>query len=268
MRRLPSWDVIRRFEDCRSPIALTSDNSRVLLTGWACAGTAPTEGLTESKVVEMDSGEPIVTIPFQTIWSAAFNPPGFSEAGRYLVATDQLTVEIWDLVTQESIGSLPASELGNVANPMLVAFDPTGRYIVGGTTSGTVWVLDMERVVGGAGMVDAIVFSRQAHVGATPGPALNADGVVATVGFDGMVKLWDLDSEDLLLEFEADIFAPLVRFTPDGTHLLYPHGSSIRRIPVDPSELRALAGQLLTRDFLPDECSRYARQERCDALEG
>lgn len=268
VRRLPSWDVIRRFEDCRSPIALTSDNSRVLLTGWACAGTAPTEGLTESKVVEMDSGEPIITIPFQTIWSAAFNPPGFSEAGRYLVATDQLTVEIWDLVTQESIGSLPASELGNVANPMLVAFDPTGRYIVGGTTSGTVWVLDMERVVGGAGMVDAIVFSRQAHVGATPGPALNADGVVATVGFDGMVKLWDLDSEDLLLEFEADIFAPLVRFTPDGTHLLYPHGSSIRRIPVDSSELRALAGQLLTRDFLPDECSRYARQERCDALEG
>lgn len=267
VRRLPSWEVIRRFEDCRSPMALTSDNSRVLLTGWACAGTTPAEGLTESEVVEMDSGEPIVTIPYETIWSAAFNPAGFSEAGRYLVATDQLTVEIWDLVKRESIGHLAASELGNVAYQLLVAFDPTGRYIVGGTTSGTVWVLDMERVVGGADMVDAIVFSRQAHTGATPGPALNADGVVATVGFDGMVRLWDLDSENLLLEFEADVGAPMVRFTPDGTHLLYPHGSSIRRIPVDAHELRALAGQLLTRDFLPDECSRYARQERCDALE-
>lgn len=268
VRRLPSWEEIRQFEECRSPMALTSDNSRVLLTGWACAGTAPAEGFTESEVVEMDSGEPIVTIPYQTIWSAAFNPPGFSEAGRYLVATDQQTVEIWDLVERESIGNLAASDLGNVGSQMLVAFDPTGRYVVGGTTAGTVWVLDMERVVGGADMVDAIVFSRQAHAGAAPAPALSAEGGVATAGFDGMVRLWDLESEDLLLEFEADMFTPMVRFTPDGTHLLYPHGDSIRRIPVDANELRALAGQLLTRDFLPDECSRYARQERCDALEG
>jgi hypothetical protein len=27
---------------------------------------------------------------------------------------------------------------------------------------------------------------------------------------------------------------------------------------VDPLELRALADELLTRDFLPDECARYA----------
>lgn len=59
----------------------------------------------------------------------------------------------------------------------------------------------------------------------------------------------------------------MVRFTPDGTHLLYPHGDSIRRIPVDAHELRALAAQLLTCDFLPDECSRYACKKRCDALE-
>ncbi len=268
VRRLPSWEVIRQFEDCRSPIALTPDNSHVLLTGWVCAGTAPAEGTAESEVVEMDSGEPILTIPYQTIWSAAFNPAGFSDAGRYLIATDQLTVEVWDLLERESIGSFAASELGNVGGQMLLTFDPTGRYVVGGTTAGTVWVLDMERVVSGAEMVDAIVFSRQAHAGAAPGPALSADGIVATAGFDGMVRLWDLDSEDLLLEFEAEIGTPVVRFTPDGTHLLYPHRGSIRRIPVNTHALRDLAAQLLTRDLLPDECSRYARQERCDALEG
>jgi hypothetical protein len=267
VRRLPSWDVVRQFEDCRSPVALTPDNSRVVLTGWACAGTAPAGAPAESEVVEMDSGEPILTIPYQTLWGAAFNPAGFTDAGRYLFATDQVTVEVWDLLERESIGSFTASELG-VGNHMLMAFDPTGRYVVGGTTSGTVWVIDMQRVVGGADLVDAIVFSRQAHAGAAPVPALSADGIVATAGFDGMIRLWDLDSEDLLLEFEAEMGTPVVRFSSDGTHLLYPHKGSIHRIPVDAHELRNLAAQLLTRDFLPDECSRYTRLERCDALEG
>lgn len=266
VRRLPSWEVVRQFEDCRNPMALTPDNSHVLLTGWVCSGTAPANAPTESEVVEMDSGDPILTIPYQTIWSAAFSPAGFSDAGRYLIATDQLTVEVWDLLERESIGSLAASELDDVGGVMILTFDPTGRYVVGGTTAGTVWVLDMERVIGGVDMVDAIVFSRQAHAGAAPFPALSADGIVATAGFDGMIRLWALDSEDLLLEFEAEMSTPAVRFTPDGTHLLYPHKGAIRQLPVDAHELRNLAAQLLTRDFSPDECSRYARQERCDAL--
>ncbi len=118
-------------------------------------------------------------------------------------------------------------------------------------------------------MVDALVFSRQAHTGAAPAPALSADGIVGSAGFaDGAVRLWDLDSGDLLFELEAEVGgAPLVRFTSDGSHLLYPHGASVRRIPVDPYELRALAGDLLTRDFLPDECARYARAQRCASLD-
>jgi hypothetical protein len=39
-------------------------------------------------------------------------------------------------------------------------------------------------------------------------------------------------------------------------------------MPVDPYQLRALAAELLTRDFLPDECARYAAAERCEASTG
>jgi hypothetical protein len=131
-----------------------------------------------------------------------------------------------------------------------------------------VWVADVERVVAGEDMADSLVFFRQAHTGAAPVPAMNGEGVVGTAGFDGMVRLWDLDSEDLILEFESDVGVPVVRFSPDGTELLYPDGISIRRMPVDPYQLRDLAEELLTRDFLPDECARYATADRCEAVTG
>lgn len=97
-------------------------------------------------------------------------------------------------------------------------------------------------------------------------PAISGSGSVGSAGFDGMVRLWDLDSGRLILEFESDMNVPVVRFSPDGTELLYPRGLSIRRMPVDPHQLRGLAGELLTRDFLPDECARYARPDRCAEL--
>jgi WD40 repeat protein len=117
-------------------------------------------------------------------------------------------------------------------------------------------------------MADALVFNRQAHTGAVPVPAISSQGIVATAGFDGMVRLWDLQSENLILEFESNVGIPVVHFSPDGTELLYPDGLSIRRMPVDPHQLRSLAGELLTRDFLADECAQYARPSRCEAIAG
>ncbi|HKY49377.1 MAG TPA: hypothetical protein VJQ79_15495, partial [Acidimicrobiia bacterium] len=268
VRRLPSWDVVRRFDDCRAPLAISPDNRRVLLTGWVCAAEAPPDVFVDSEVIDLDTGETILALPYRAIWSAAFNPAGLFETGSYLITSDQSTVEVWDMVTQQSIGRFGASDLGDVGLVLGVAFDPTGRFVIGGSTGGTVWALNMEQVVGGADLLDALVFKEQAHTGAVPVPALSADGVVATAGFDGVARLWDLDSGNLLLEFEPDLGTPLVRFSPDGSHLLYPHGLSIRRLPVDPHELRALAAKLLTRDFLPDECARYAQKARCDLLAG
>lgn len=151
---------------------------------------------------------------------------------------------------------------------MLVSFDPSGRFLVGGSTEGSVWVADLERVVAGEEMSDALVFNRRAHTGATPGPAMNDDGVVGTAGFGGMVRLWDTHTGDLILEFESDVEIPVVRFSPDGSELLDPDGLSIFRMPVDPYQLRQLAGELLTRAFLPDECARYASPDRCETLGG
>lgn len=261
LRSLPGWDLLRTFDECRSPLAVTDDNSRVVLAGWGCDDPAPDAA--RSSVVDLASGEELFTLPYPVLWSAEFNPDGVFEAGSILAATDQLSVGLWDMADGRLLGSLDAADHDEFGYLMAVTFDPSGRYLVGGTTTGAVWVVDVEQVVAGTDMSDALVFNRQAHSGAAPLPVINGAGVVGTAGFDGMVRLWDLHTEDLILELESDVGIPAVRFTPDGTELLYPDGLSIRRMPVDPYRLRELADTLLTRDFLPDECERYATDERC-----
>lgn len=267
LRGLPEWDVIQEFNDCRGPLAVTPENTRVVLSGWSCVTPAAPDDA-HSAVVDLRSGEELFALPYPTLWSAEFNPSGIYQGGKYLAATDQINVGIWDVTDGSLLGSFDRNAYDEMGNVLVLGWDPTGRYVVGGTSGGMVWVADLERVLAGEDLADAFVFDRQAHTGAAPVPAMNGAGVVGTAGFDGMVRLWDLSSEDLILEFESDVGVPVVRFSPDGFELLYPHGLSIRRMPVDPFELRSLAEELLTRDFLPDECARYATADRCETLSG
>jgi len=267
MRGLPAWDVIQEFDDCRGPLAVTPDNTRVVLSGWSCV-TPGVPDDAHSGVFDLRSGEEILALPYQTLWSAEFNPSGIYEGGSYLAATDQVSVGIWDMADGTLLGSFDHDAYDELGFLLVLSWDPTGRYLVGGTSGGMIWIADLERVLAGEDMADSLVFDRQAHTGAAPMPAMNGAGVVGSAGFDGMVRLWDLGSEDLILEFESDVGVPVVRFSPDGTELLYPHGLIIRRMPVDPYQLRALADQVLTRDFLPDECARYASADRCESLGG
>jgi WD40 repeat protein len=267
MRLIPTWDVVRQFEACRTPLVVSPDNRRVLLSGWGC-GTLGVPESALSSVVDLASGEEIFSLPYQRLYSAEFNPEGVFAGGSLLAATDQVSAGIWDMTDGTMVASLDRADHDEFGNILGLTFDPSGRYLVGGTTGGTVWVADLERVVAGDDMSDALVFNRQAHTGAAPSPAMSSDGVVATAGFDGVVRLWDVDSGNLVLEFESDVGIPVVRFSPDGSELLYPDGLSIRRMPVDPYELRELANELLTRDFRADECARYATAERCERVTG
>ncbi len=268
LRRLPDWSVVHEFDTCRAPLAIAPDNRFIILGGWGCGAEIPGDA-PESAVVDLETGSTLLPIPYPYLFSAEFSPAGTPDGGRFVVATDQVTAQVWDMDTGKSLGSLHRSDRDEFGNLLAVTFDPTGRYVVGGTTGGTVWVADLERMVSGEDMVDALVFTRQAHTGAAPVPVMNVDGIVATAGFDGQIRLWDVDSGDLIFEFESDIDIPVVRFSPDGAYLLYPDGPSIQRMPVDPYLLRLRAQELLTRDFLPDECARYAAAEdRCDDLIG
>lgn len=254
IRLLPSWEMVKELERCRAALVFSPEGNRVLLSGSVCPDDP--DGAANTELIDMETDEVLLTLPYQSTFSADFNPEGVFEAGRYLAATDQLSLTIWDTATGEEMGNLAARTIWEAI--LVIAFDPSGRYVVGGTSGGTVWILDLAAVVDGAELDDAIVFETQAHTGAAPAPALNSSGQVASAGFDGLVRVWDMETGRLQFEFEADMTTPFVRFSADGSRLFYPHGLSIRQMPVDPNDLRALADELLTRDFLPDECARYA----------
>jgi serine/threonine protein kinase/WD40 repeat protein len=264
LRSIPDWEILREFDDCRTPLAVTPDNSRVVLTGWGCVDRVAPDSA-QGAVVDLGTGEEIFTLPYEGLFSAEFNPAGVFEPGTFLAVTDQISVGIWDTTEGRLLGRLDRAEQVEYGNTLVLSFDPTGRYVIGGSTTGAVWVADLERIVAGEEMAEALVFDRQAHNGAAPIPAINGSGVVGTAGYDGMVRLWDLETENLIFEFESEGGVPVVHFSPGGSELLYPAGQSIRRMPVDPDDLRQLADQLLTRGFLPDECARYAAPERCPA---
>ena len=82
-----------------------------------------------------------------------------------------------------------------------------------------------------------------------------------------MIRLWDINTDELILEFRSDLverIAP-VTFAPDGSYLLYPDAGVIRRFYLDPERLIELAESRVTRELTPDECRRYLDPETCPA---
>ena len=268
IRTLPDLDVVVELDDCTSPLAFTVDHSRALVNNYGCTPDSDV-GTGTSRVIDVDTGREIVEIPVEWVYYAAFNPPGALEGGRYLAVTDQFPVTIFDTETGAVIGSMRPEDLG-LDNHLHLAFDPQGRYLAAGTVDGVVWVVDLVAVVEGASMVDALVFNQVAHTGPAPWPSITSDGVLATGGFDGLVRLWDIHTDRLLVEFRTDLDdqMPTVLFAPDGSYLLYGEtGNVIRKYYVDTDRLVELAEDRVTRELTVDECRRHLDPETCPAPE-
>jgi WD40 repeat protein len=268
IRSMPDLDLVAELPDCTNPLAFTVDHSRALVNNYACTPDSDVATGT-SRVIDVATGREIVEIPEAWVYYAAFNPPGALEGGRYLAVTDQFPVTVYDTETGAVIGSMPLEDLGLDAH-LHLAFDPQGRYLAAGTVDGVVWVVDLVAVVEGASMVDALVFNQVAHTGPAPWPSITSDGVLATGGFDGLVRLWDVHTDRLLVEFRTDLDdqMPTVFFAPDGSYLLYAEtGNVIRKYYLNTDRLVELAEDRVTRDLTVDECRRHLDPETCPAAE-
>ena len=130
------------------------------------------------------------------------------------------------------------------------------------------WVIDMATVVGGEPVAAALVFNREDHTGAALRPSITTDGLLATAGADGLVRIWDLRSDRLIVEFRSEFDDQVVVFSPDSSYLLYPYRGNIARFYLDLDRLVTLAESRLTRDFTLDECRLYREPETCTTSEG
>jgi serine/threonine protein kinase/DNA-binding SARP family transcriptional activator/WD40 repeat protein len=261
IRRIPTAEDVVELDACSNAVAFSPDNSLAVINRSLCDGTDR-----RSRVVRIDNREPFLHLPVQWVYSAAFNPEGAAEAGRYLVLTNQEIVQIWDMQKQALVEQLTLKDIGASTAFLHVAFDPRGQYLAMGTMDGLVWVADMEAFVSGSSMKDSVIFNQVAHTGPSPLPSITSEGILATVGFDGLVRLWDVHSGELLVQFRNGTGqGPISAFAPDGSYLLYSTegGTVLRRFYLDPQRLIDLAFQRLTRELTVDECRQFLGTSTC-----
>lgn len=228
----------------------------------------PDDSELRSRVIDPVSGEELLDLgPRQVLLASGrdFSPAGTFEPGRYLaVSIGSDDVEIYDMQTRSLLSTLGLE--GDFI--FSAAFDPTGRYLHGGTQHGRAWVMDFAAVVDGTPASDALVMNVVAHVGGVPIQVMNADGVLATGAVNGTLRLWDVSQGALIVELERDMDSlPFVAFSPDGEYLYYSDlgqaGYVIRRFALDPEQLVALAESRVTRELTEDECRRFPSAPPC-----
>ena len=273
VRDLVTGDPMIPLPICTSPGALSPDGSALLVNGVdlnRLGPCIPSGDDRRSRVIETTTGEELLDLESRDVWRAAFNPGGVFEPGRYLAVRNRESgitprpIEIFDLVLGELIATYTPEDDATLD----LRFDPTGRYLAGGTQNGRAFVLDLAAVVDGTPGEDALVFDQVVGSGGVPGVRINADGVLATSAF-GALRLWNIHTGELLVEPAIDIeLPPIAAFSPDGDILYYADtdfaGNVLRKFHLDTDVLIDLAERRVSRSLTDDECRAHLESSTCD----
>ncbi len=115
---------------------------------------------------------------------------------------------------------------------------------------------------------DAVIWTVKAHSGSVQGLAVSNDGLIATASSAGTVRVWSPDGQLLAdLPIRPDD-PPNVAFASGTDTLYYEDGNDvIRKLSLDSDESIRFARSLVTRDFTPDECTRYFPHQHCPTFD-
>ena len=173
--------------------------------------------------------------------SLAFSP----DARRVAVGHPFGVIRIYDLTTSNMLSSFEVSAETSLHSPSTIAFDPTGSTVAIGCalSESTLRVLGMlaggEIQLSGHGNVripqettrcqiqlrDAqsgkVIRLLSAHQHAVTAVTFSDNGrLFASAGSDRMIRVWDVETEQLIEEVETDFdSARHLAFSPDGTTL-------------------------------------------------
>ena len=223
-----------------SSVALSPDEKRVLSGGHDGAlrlwdldrGTELDPGrvlpwhVNASRIAFSQDGRRVVTCinnhGFATVWDVASGRPlqtlkkagkyvcaALSPDGRYVVCGGQWGLSVWSVETGEELRQFDGSAVA-----WDVAISRDGRTVLAGDHVGSdgsvrMWQFDSGRLMTPIG----------GHWGAVYAVALSADARRAVSGgWDKMFRLWDLESGDLLHQWQLSNHVWSVAISPDGRY--------------------------------------------------
>jgi WD40 repeat protein len=105
------------------------------------------------------------------------------------------------------------------------------------------------------------------HEGVVTGVSFNPDAtVLASSGFDGKVRLWDMESGAQLSTLtNQDLPLEGADFSPNGRHVVTAGDDGTIRILISSfEELIETAKFRLSRDLTHTECQQYLHLEKCE----
>ncbi len=273
-------------------LALSPDGTRLATASWD--GT--------SVIMDSVTGDVLKGFFRHTdkVWGVSYSPDG----KRVATASFDGTVRVWDAASGKELLLLPHTPPDSPDRQVVtVAFSPDGRRIASGSwgpPSVALWdavsgeKLSSFDVVGGANTVifspdsrflavvspssaaaiwdvtgrePRLKFTLAGHTGNTTSVVYRADGSqLATVGWDGQIKLWDAATGKEVFTITAlgakGSYA--AAFSPDGNYLSVTEMGGMTQVYLlRLEELKALARSRVTRSLTLEECQQYLHTQTC-----
>lgn len=247
---------------CRYPVALDDLGGLALVGGGEVCGYDAGGG----GVVDLATGEYLFALPVLPIYGA-FGHPGTPTEDLVVVNTgfDEMKMEVRRLPEGDLLASF------DVPSPAFRPFiSADGRWASWGTASSGGFLMDLQAVADGTSVGRALVFNPHVESGVTNFTRTGGD-YLATSSSRGVIRVWRIDTQELwfsLPENEHPTFTWQF-ISDDGRYLYSADRTVIRRMPLDPEELAALARERAVRGFSSEECERFLSDETdCSVHEG
>jgi WD40 repeat protein len=255
------------LQPCEQLVAFDDTDRTALVDGQSlCTGSTRVHGTpTSSRVIDVATRRTLVDLGPMVIWDGAFGPAQPDRLPATVVIVDAtqgvpFTVRVRDLHTGADVATYTPSN-GVIEQAELTA---RGTRLAVTTSTGELTVFDLAKLEHARQPDDAKIWSIQAHNGQAEALTVSTDGYIATGSTAGNVRVWSPDGSliaDLPINPDDN---PSLAFATGTNTLFYEDGNDvIRKFPLDTAEATRLANTLITRQFTPDECTRYFPHQNC-----